>query len=535
MNTIPQGTNNSALVIILCVLALLCIVISVLHLHKLHGIHRKLETEKRLIDDVKLRFFTNFSHDLRTPVSMIITSLEQIMRNHSGEPVAKELEQVDRNARLYMDELDKLLDFKTLRMRASKANPAYGDITAFTAEICRSYASLIGREGDVLNVDPGPVPVMTCFDRDQFRRILHNILSNAYKYRRTGEDVQVDVSVREENGNAVIRISDNGKGIGEKARQHVFERYFKEDERENTGNGLGLDIVLQYARQHGGDVAVAENVPSGSVFTVTIPVRTDLKPESVSGKATERTGRPFILNVEDNPAFRYYVTENLSGRYDVVEVSSGKEALKLIADNDFDLILSDLVMPEMDGRELCHAIRADIRYANTPIILLTTLQGEEAGLENLKAGADDTLEKPFRIESLILRIERLLRRKASLLTDTDASWQRMSRQDREFLDRINSEIEKNIQESEYTIDALCTTLGISRSGLYKKMMALTGKAPLEYIRILRLEKGREMLENGETSVSQIAWSIGFSPKQFSKHFKDEYGCLPSEYIHSLNN
>lgn len=111
----------------------------------------------------------------------------------------------------------------------------------------------------------------------------------------------------------------------------------------------------------------------------------------------------------------------------------------------------------------------------------------------------------------------------------------MSRQDREFLDRINSEIEKNIQESEYTIDALCTTLGISRSGLYKKMMALTGKAPLEYIRILRLEKGREMLENGETSVSQIAWSIGFSPKQFSKHFKDEYGCLPSEYIHSLNN
>lgn len=262
MNTIPQGTNISALVIILCVLALLCIVISVLHLHKLHGIYRKLETEKRIIDDVKLRFFTNFSHDLRTPVSMIITSLEQMMRNHSGEPVAKELGQVERNARLYMDELDKLLDFKTLRMRASKANPAYGDLAAFTTEICRSYASLIGGEGDVLNVDPGPVPVMTCFDRDQFRRILHNILSNAYKYRQTGENVQVDVSVREENGNAVIRISDNGKGIGEKARQHVFERYFKEDERENTGNGLGLDIVLQYVRQHGGDVAVAENVPS---------------------------------------------------------------------------------------------------------------------------------------------------------------------------------------------------------------------------------------------------------------------------------
>ena len=334
MITIPQGTSISALVIILCVLALICLVVSGIHLLNLHRIHRKLETEKRLIDDVKLRFFTNFSHDLRTPVSMIITSLEHIIRNHSGEPVAKELEQVDRNARIYMDELDKLLDFKTLRMHASKSNPAYGDIAAFTAEICRSYASLIGGEGDLLNVDPGPVPVMTCFDRDQFRRILHNILSNAYKYRRTGENVQVDVSVREENGNAVIRISDNCKGIGEKARQHVFERYFKEDEKETTGNGLGLDIVLQYVRQHGGDVTVAENVPWGSIFTVTIPVRTDLKPEGVSGKATERTGRPFILNVEDNPAFRYYVTENLSGRYDVVEASNGKEAHDIITNEE---------------------------------------------------------------------------------------------------------------------------------------------------------------------------------------------------------
>jgi AraC-like DNA-binding protein len=167
--------------------------------------------------------------------------------------------------------------------------------------------------------------------------------------------------------------------------------------------------------------------------------------------------------------------------------------------------------------------------------MLTTVQGEEAGLENLKAGADDSLEKPFNIESLVIRIERLLNRKRPLLTDTDISGHRISRQDREFLDRVKAEIEENLQESEYTIESLCSSMGVSRSGLYKKMMQLTGKSPIEFIRILRLEKGREMLENGETSVSQIAWSVGFSPKQFSKHFKDEYGCLPSEYIHSLTD
>ena len=534
MKTILSSTDTSAFVLILCILAFLLIIIHILSARRQRRMRMKLEEERRRIDDAKLRFFTNFSNDLRTPVSMIISPLEQIMHEHAGEPVEKELEQVVRHARIFKDELDKLFDFKQLRMNESKANPAYGDIAAFTYEICRSYASLIGKEGDVLTVDSGPAPVMTGFDRDQVRRILHNLLSNAYKYRRTGEAVNVEVSVREEDGKAVIRVSDNGKGIDEKAKPHVFERYFKEDVKETTGNGLSLNIVQEYARQHGGDVMVTDNHPSGSIFTVTIPISSDLKPEDASGILKERTGRPYILNVEDNPAFRYYVTENLSERYDIVEASSAEEALKLVKDNDFDLILCDQVMPETDGRELCRALRADIRYADKPIILFTTVHGEEAALENLRAGADDTIEEPFSIESLVIRIERLLKRK-SPQKDVDVSGHRISRPDREFLDRVNEEIEKNLQESDYTIDSLCNTLGISRSGLYKKMMALTGKAPLEYIRILRLEKGREMLENGETSVSQIAWSVGFSPKQFSKHFKDEYGCLPSEYIHSMTD
>ena len=535
MKSVTQSIHIPAVAYILCGLLLLCIILYLLHLYGLRKSRQRLEAERQRMNDLKLRVFTNLSHDLRTPMSMIITPLDQIMREHAGEPVAQELEKVLRSAHVLMDEIDQLLDFKQLKLKNASFHPAYGDIAAFTSEVCKSYRDIVGKDGDSLIVDESSGPVMTGFDREQMKRILYNIIGNAFKYRRREETVSVRVSVTEEDDSAVIRISDNGKGISDKAKQHLFERFFKEDTEEATGNGLGLNIAREFVKQHDGEITVGDNTPSGCVFTVRIPLNSEMKPKYPDGKRAERTGRPFILNVEENPEFRLYVCEHLSLKYDVVNASSGNEALELVKHNDFNLIICDQSLPDLDGREFCRALRADIRYANTPIIILTTAHGEEASLENLRAGADDTLEKPVATESLILRIERLLKRKGALIGYTDAAGHKISRADRELLDRITAEIEENLQESEYTIEALCSTLGMSRSGLYKKMMALIGKSPLEYIRILRLEKGREMLENGETSVSQIAWSIGFSPKQFSKHFKDEYGCLPSEYIHSLTN
>lgn len=536
MKTIPHGIDTTALVIILCVLALLLTVAHILGIRRLRKSRRQLEAERRRIDEAKLHFFSSISYDLRTPLSMIISPLDQIISENADKPVAGKLKQVAGNARLLMDEIDRLLDFKHLRADASGFHPTYGDLAGFVEEVCLSYSAISGNPGDSVSPVPSQGPVMTDFDRDRVQRMLHNLIGNALRHRASEKPVQVQVSVRQEGDKAVLRVSDNGKGISDKAKKHLFEPYYDEGKKGLPWDGISLEIVREYASQHGGEVTVADNQPAGSVFTVSFPISLNLKPEGSADNGSvqeKRAGRPLILNVEDNPAFRYFVTENLSDRYDVAEASNGAEALKLIEGNDFDLILIDQPMPGMDGRELCRALRADIRHADTPIIMLTTVHGEEAALENLRAGADDTIEKPFNIESLIIRIQRLLKRKAPLLKYTDESGHRISRQDREFLDRVTAEIEKNLQESEYTIENLCTTLGISRSGLYKKMMALTGKAPLEYIRLLRLEKGREMLENGETSVSTIAWSVGFSPKQFSKHFKDEYGCLPSEYIHSL--
>ena len=497
---------------------------------------RRLEKEQRRLEEAQLQFFTNISHDLRTPLSMIIAPLERMMSREDGTLVSKELEQIDRNAKTLLDEIDQILDFKQLNGSAQTYRPTYGDIARFTAETSRTYTEIIQPEDAGLVIDTGDEPIMTEFDRDKLRRILHNLLSNAFKYGGRDGKVSVTVSVREEDGNAVIRVSDNGPGISDRAKTRIFDRFVREGGKTKAGNGIGLNIVQEFVGMHGGTVSVSDNKPTGSIFTVCIPIRRESAPKKDSAPARTEAfaeGRPRILNVEDNHDFRTFITEKLSAFYDVKEAGNGLEALALIENEDFDMIVSDVVMPEMDGRALCKVIRSDIRHAGTPVILLSGVHGKEAELENLKAGADDTLEKPFDIETLLLRVENILKRRSAGEGSATAQPWKGSREDRELLERIRKEIENHLQENDYSVEELSSSLNISRSVLYKRLVALTGKPPIEYIRSIRLSKGREMIENGETSVSQIAWSVGYTPKQFSRNFKAEYGCLPSEYLHHL--
>ena len=497
---------------------------------------RRLEKEQRRLEEAQLQFFTNISHDLRAPLSMIMAPLEKIKDSEEGRPATKELEQIDRNARILLDEIDQILDFKQMNGSTQTYRPAYGDIARFTAEACKAYADIIQPEDSGLLIDTGSEPIMTEFDRDKLRRILHNLLSNAFKYGMKDGKASVTVSVREEDGNAVIRVADNGPGISEKAKSRIFERFFREGGKTKTGNGIGLNIVQEFVGMHGGTVSVSDNRPTGSIFTVSIPITkvfSSKKELSSAGAEYGPVGRPRILNVEDNPDFRAFITEKLSTLYDVTEASNGLEAFELVENGNYDLIVSDVVMPEMDGRALCKVIRADIRHAGTPVILLSGVHGKEAELENLKAGADDTLEKPFDIETLLLRVENILKRRVSVGGSSPAQPWKGSREDRELLERIRQEVEEHLQDNDYSIEDLSSAMSISRSVLYKRVVALTGKAPIEYIRTIRLQKGKKMIEEGETSISQIAWSVGYTPKQFSRNFKAEYGCLPSEYLHHL--
>jgi len=477
---------------------------------------KQLEEERRMMEEAKLRFFTNISQDLRSPLKMIISPLERLIGENKGNPVGKELEKVNRSAHLLMEEIDQILDFKQLSKDPPTLKLTYGDLARFCAEVCESYESIVDAGRCRLSVETGQEAIMSDFDRDKVRRIIHSVFKQIQDDTPEGNTAYIHVTVNRQGTQAAIRIT--GRGLS----------HFTPDDPATL-------TAREYARLHGGNLTITDKDPKGTLFTISIPLKVRTKPEDdPADREFSRTGSPLILNVEDNPALRYFITENLSKRYDIVEAKDGKEAMELIATNAFDLIICDLSIPGMDGRQLCKALRNDIRYSSIPFIITTEMHGEAVALENLKAGADDSLEKPFNIDTLTTKIERILQRTMPDSTDLDAFGNRISKLDRELLDRITAEIEENLQDSEYTIESLCSTLRISRSGLYKKLMTLTGKSPLEYMRNLRLEKGREMLENGETSVSQIAWNVGYSPKQFSKHFKDEYGCLPSEYIHHLS-
>lgn len=494
-----------------------------------------IDLERHRMDENKLQFFTNISHDLRTPLTLLITPLNRLLNEYKGQPIEKELELMNRSAHTLMDEINQLLDFRTLDLSKSTYNPLYGDLGKFIGEICESYGGIFTDETVRLLTRLSGDPLMMDFDKEKILRIMNNLLSNAFKYSRPGGTVTV--SVAREGADAVIRVADNGIGIRDEHKPHIFERFYQGRGSDNTftGNGIGLHIVQEYVRMHGGTVSVSDNTPTGCIFTVRIPVRTTAQPTADPGEAPAATGKPRILLAEDNVSFRTYLAGCLSAQYDVVEADNGRTALELLGSSDFDLILSDVMMPEMDGLRLCREVRGDIRFSHIPIILLTAAQGTENTLKGLKEGADEYILKPFDYDFLNLKIERLLARspKSRAVDGAETDENALSRPDLDFLSRAQEIIGRNLADNDLSVDVLSTEIGVSRSGLYKKMIALTGKSPIEYIRILRLRKGKEMLDNGETSISQIAWNVGFSPKQFSKYFKEEYGCLPSEYLHHI--
>ena len=509
------------------ILVLLILILGMLALLLVDNRKKRKAIRQEELNDAKFEFFSRIDNDLRSPLTMITAPLERLRRENKDTPISKELEDIHLGVMLLQDEIDQLLELKYINLDGESFHPVYGDLADFVNDLAKLYSSVIPTAGSRIVVDTGGCHVWTDFDPQKMRRILTNLLNNAFSNSKDNCKVLLKTSASKDK--AYISISSN-YGQGGKVRTAGGGRRSKED-----SGSIGMNIAIDYVHLHGGSI----NFSDRNTVTVTIPVVSARG--TVSGPAPcDKDGKgkelPHILLVEDNQDFSRFLTGCISDKYDITEAKSGREALSLIENTGFDLILSDVLMPEMDGRTMCRSIRSDIRYADIPIILFTSIPGQESELENLRAGADDSLEKPFDIENLSVRIDRLLQRKRTWPSDSaQADGRMISRTDRELLEHIDSEIEENLQNSEYSIETLCGSLDISRSGLYKKLMSLTGKSPLEYLRMKRIQKGRALLESGETSVSQIAWSVGFSPKQFSKYFKEEYGCLPSEYIHHLSN
>jgi signal transduction histidine kinase/DNA-binding response OmpR family regulator/ligand-binding sensor domain-containing protein len=511
-------------------------------------------SQQREMEERKMQFFTNVSHDLKTPLSLMSAPLEKVLKGKLEEGVRKELEVVWRQTRLLMEGVTQLLDFRRMDVGAERLNLKHGDMVAFVQEMVKNMQFYADNRGVKLNVRMDARSIDMNFDEGKMRRVMMNLLSNAVKYNRRGGRVDVTVGTTWREGKTWMRltVADTGIGIKKENRERIFERFFQEGrETEYVGSGIGLYIVKEYVAMHGGEVRVEDNHPEGTIMEVMLPMdceerkaattvmsaeeETSTDREDATIKASAGRERKRLLVVEDNDDMREFLHRSLKDDYEVVTAENGREALERIQQEDVDMVVSDVMMPEMDGRQLCHRIKTDMRWSHIPVVMLTAKSAEQNVVEGLRDGADDYIAKPFNLEILKLRIARILEwtkknhREFGTKMDIKPSDITVSSIDEQLIARATKEVEAHMDDGAYSVEELSRAVGMTRGHLYKKLMAITGRSPLEFIRTLRVKRGRALLEQSGASVAEVAWQVGLSPKLFAKYFKDEFGCLPSEW------
>ena len=507
----------------------------------------ELNLKKYEVEEDKISFFTNISHDLKTPLTLIVAPLEKIRQTNLPAPIHTEIEVAWRNARQLNDLVTELLDFRRLDEGVEKINLKHGDIVNFVRQTAQgfSYYATSKQIKMILKLPPSTIEIN--FDENKMRRIIINLLSNAFKYNIDNGSVTIGLSVEAQQ--IVLSVADTGIGINDKHR--IFDRFVQETHgQEQVGSGLGLHIVKQYVDMLGGSITVADNVPKGSIFTVKLPIDVTVSANIEEQPNTEDNThtvdvstdndvqkKPIILVVEDNLDARQFLQRNLDDEYNVIVAANGKEGLQLLKRTDqVNLIISDVMMPVMDGIEFFRSFRSNINYSHIPVILLTAKSGEENIVNGLKEGVADYITKPFSLAVLRLRIKKILEwtqnvhSKVTTDIEIKPSEITVSSLDEELVNRVIESIEANMQNIDYSVVQLSSDVNMTRGHLYKKLMAITGKSPLEFIRIIKIKRGKSLIDQGRTNISEVSDMVGLSPKQFTYYFKHIYGETPSDYM-----
>jgi signal transduction histidine kinase/ligand-binding sensor domain-containing protein/DNA-binding response OmpR family regulator len=529
--------------------------------HERHEIQRVQE-----MDMMKVKFFTNVSHEFRTPLTLILTPIERLIKNARDPDQITQFQLIQRNGRRLMTLVNQLLDFKKLEVHDIKLNPSNGDIVSFVKETVLSFSDLSEKKNITLDFNSTVDHLETIFDQDKLEKILFNLLSNAIKFTLEKGVVSVSLElVRESNDQFIeIVVKDTGIGIPQDKIDKIFDPFFQTDLPKsivNVGSGIGLSITREFVRIHGGRIHVESKVGKGSCFRVAIPrIEPGIAVDSLLQEGTmpleneklfehteahvdfniekrgEKVEKKALLLIEDNDDFRFYLKDNLKFLYTIHEAKNGPEGWDMILSLHPDLIVSDIMMPEMNGIELCAKIKSDERVSHIPVILLTAKSSEEQRLEGFKTGADDYVTKPFNFEVLEARIDNLLKRREKSqrifrkTLEVKSGELQITPLDVKFVENAVKCVEKNVSSPDFTVERLGMELGISRAYVFKKILALTGKTPLEFIRTIRLQHAAQLLEKSQLSVKEIAYTVGFNnPKYFTKNFKEQFHVLPSEY------
>ena len=540
--------------------------------------HRKEQDNLRLqqhihaeeMADAKLRFFMNISHEIRTPMTLIVAPLQSLIKQDNDPHRRGVYETIRRNAERILGLINQMMDLRKIDKGQMQLHMRDTNLVSFINDIYTLFAQQAKNKNILFHFDCDQERIMAWIDRGNFDKIIINILSNAFKFTPTGGEIRITLTTNEKE--ASISIFDNGEKIPEDKLERIFERFYQTPSSandRNIGTGIGLDLTRSLVELHHGSIEARNNADGpGCEFTVTIPLGNEhLTPEEMVTNEVEeeettesiieeemqqeeeevatstdlpKVGRrQKIVVVEDDSEIRSYLTEALSEDYDITDCSNGKEGLAAVLKTMPDLVISDIMMPEMDGTTLCSKIKTNNATNHIPVILLTAKSREEDQLEGLETGADAYIVKPFNMDILRRTIVNLIHSHHTLQLKFGRNDQleelvediKMKSPDEKLLERVMTAINHNLNNAELSVDRIADEVGISRVHLHRKMKELTGQTPHDFIRNIRMKKAASLLSAGDMNVSEVMYACGFSnAASFSTVFKKMYGMSPREYM-----
>ncbi len=507
----------------------------------------------------KLVFFTNVSHDFRTPLTLVADPVEQLLADETLNGKQRSLLKVaHKNIVILLRLVNQILDFRKYENGKLELYLSTIDLREQLQEWSNGFQTLAYKKHVHfnLNIERDTDFVME-MDAEKMERIYFNLLSNAFKYTQENGVITVTLSmIQGAKGEAVrIVVSDTGKGISTEHIKHIFERFYKIDIHHSGGSGIGLALVKAFVELHGGTITVESMVGKGTVFTVEMPVRkpegkdtqlqneTYITPQTILEELSDVEGEKIeldenkesILVIDDNKDIREYIKSLFADKYMVLEAENGSVGIRKAMKYVPSVIICDVLMPEMDGLECCKRIKAEIQTSHIPVILLTACALDEQRIEGFECGADSYISKPFNSQLLLSRIQNLIanrQRLKQLFGDSRMSCKEtVNAVEKDFVERFQALIEKELGNSDLSVEDLGVQMGLSRVQLYRKIKALTNYTPIELLRILRLKRASSLLASTEKSISEITYEVGFtSPSYFTKCYKEYFGESPSDFL-----
>ena len=546
--------NHQKMYIVLFSIILLLLIGIMVYIYRTILMKRRIEEEA---NKAKLQFFTNISHELRTPLTLIADPVNYIIHDDNLNSQQRSMLQiVQRNVLVLIQLVSEILDFRKVQNGKMELRLSDFNLAESMKQWIKLFSASAQKKHIAISMD-APDTIMLRADQDKIERICYNLLSNALKY--TSEGGEISLMAKEEGGRVMISVADNGCGISSDELPYIFDRFYQA-KNAGRGTGIGLAIVKAFTELHHGEVSATSIEGKGSTFTIHIPVR---QKGEVTNQPTEKieqlvepssaeevpnqarhideliqpyqTDKPEVLIIDDNIDIRTYLRSVLSEKYNVSEAADGKVGLELARKIVPDIVLSDIMMPVMDGLAFCQQLKTDKAISHIPVILLTARSLDEQRAEGYEHGADAYLSKPFSLRLLLSRIDNLIESRKKLNqtwskgVEDDEIGNISNEIDKSFLKQLRKIIQENLANSDLSVEQIGDEIGLSRVQLYRKVKALTGYSPVEIVRKARLTRARHLLRTTEKTVSEVAYAVGFStPSYFSKCYKDEFGESPKK-------